>query len=364
MRTRSSSSARRPPNLRNAAYSPSAAIVLRTGAEQQEAGHPTPATRLASSGPSIHRIDRVATAPGGPGRAQPDRAGPLERRASRTTTPASTRPPPGPAACSRAAASAARAARAGGSRRRRARPWTGRGPAGTRRAPSPARPPTPAPAPPRARPPPAPPARRTRRHRPVERSLPVHPVRPQEAVDLGDVHPAQQRRVAREVRDPVGRDAPDPLVHPADLVDRGGRVVDGGERRHREERAGPGQPAPRVAAVARVRRDRRHRRRVQGLQEQGAHAADEHRGVAVHRPDRRARRVPPRSGRPVDPFAAGQPVGSGDAQEQGGAGAVTDGRERGSRPHPAAVRLGSAPARRRGWPARRRARCPGPPRDP
>ena len=50
-------------------------------------------------------------------------------------------------------------------------------------------------------------------------------MRPQEAVDLGHVHPAQQVRVGGGVRRAVGQLADDPLVDPADDVDRLLRVL-------------------------------------------------------------------------------------------------------------------------------------------
>ena len=82
-----------------------------------------------------------------------------------------------------------------------------------------------------------------------------------------------------------------------------------------KKRAGPGEPAPHVAAVAGVLGDGAHRGRVQGLQHQRAQPADEHRGVAVHARDRAVRREPARPRRPVDPLPLAIAVRSRDPLE-------------------------------------------------
>ena len=107
----------------------------------------------------------------------------------------------------------------------------------------------------------------------------------EEAVDLGDVDPAQQVGVARGVRPSVGGGPTDPLVDGADPGDDRLGVLDGAERGGREEGAGALQPAPRVALVARVGGHPGHGQRVQRLHEQRPDATDEHRGVGVDPPD-------------------------------------------------------------------------------
>lgn len=81
------------------------------------------------------------------------------------------------------------------------------------------------------------------------------------------------------------------------MVDGALRVVGGAERGGREEGARPLQPAPRVTAVVGVLRDRDHGLRVQRLEQQRAKAAGEHRGVAVHPPDRAVSGEPARARR-------------------------------------------------------------------
>ena len=55
---------------------------------------------------------------------------------------------------------------------------------------------------------------------------------------------------------------------------------------------------------------------VQGLQQHGADAADEHRGVAVHARDRAVRLEPARPGRAVDARRVLRAVRPGDPEEQ------------------------------------------------
>ncbi len=131
----------------------------------------------------------------------------------------------------------------------------------------------------------------------VEGGAAVDGVCPEEAVDLGDVDPAQQVRVGGGVRRAVGHLAGHPAVDRAHDVDRLLGVLLVTEGRHGEEATGAVEATPHVTAVAGVLRDRPHRRRVQRLQEQGAHAADEHGGVAVHLGDRAAGLEPARAPR-------------------------------------------------------------------
>ena len=119
----------------------------------------------------------------------------------------------------------------------------------------------------------------------VQRLGAVAVVGAQEAVDLGHVHPAQQVRVGRGVRTPVGGGAGDAAVDGPHDADGAVGVLDRAERRLGQEGAGALQASPRVAAVAGVLVDGRHRQRVQRLQQQRPDAADEHRRVAVHGAD-------------------------------------------------------------------------------
>ena len=67
-------------------------------------------------------------------------------------------------------------------------------------------------------------------------------------------------------------------MHAVDLVDGGLRLGDGAEGRGADEGRGPAQPAQRVLLVAGVLGHPRHGERVQRLEQQGAHAADQHGG--------------------------------------------------------------------------------------
>ena len=149
----------------------------------------------------------------------------------------------------------------------------------------------------------------------VERFGSVAVVGSQEAVDLGDVHPAEQVRVGRLVRSPVGRDTRDPAVHRSDDPDRAVGVLDRAERGLGEERAGALQASPGVALEAGVLVDGRHRQRVQRLQEQRADAADEHRRVTVHGADGVVRAEPARALGVQDALAPLRPLVAGDARE-------------------------------------------------
>ena len=153
-----------------------------------------------------------------------------------------------------------------------------------------------------------------------------------EAVGLGQVHPAEQVRVVAPARAAVGVGPGDELMDVPDVVDGALRVVGGAERGGGEEGARPLQPAPRVAAVVGVLRHRDHRLRVQRLQQQRAQAADEHRGVPVHPPDRAVGAEPawPRVGeeRPV-----GRPVKTRDPGEKRLAQAALQRARLGAHPH-------------------------------
>ncbi len=107
----------------------------------------------------------------------------------------------------------------------------------------------------------------------------------QEAVDLGDVHPAQQVRVRGAVGLTVGGRAAHRLVdgsHPVTgFLRASGRPV-GGDG---QEGTGPLQPSPRISAEPRMPGHGGHGQRMERLEQQGRQTADEHRGVPVHPPD-------------------------------------------------------------------------------
>ena len=130
----------------------------------------------------------------------------------------------------------------------------------------------------------------------------------QEAVDLGDVDPAQQVWVVGAVRAAVGGGAVDGAMNGADAGDGAFGDVDRPEGGGGEELAGPLQAAPRIAAVAGVPGDAGHRQRVKGLQHEGPQTADEHRRVAVDRADRRIGGEPARPGSGEDPASDGSPA--------------------------------------------------------
>ena len=106
---------------------------------------------------------------------------------------------------------------------------------------------------------------------------PVAPRRGQEARHLGDVDERDQLGVVRGVCPPVGGDPLDPPVDALDLCHGGLSLGDGPEGRRPDERRRAPQPAQRVLLVARVLRHPGHGQGVQRLEEQRAHAADEHR---------------------------------------------------------------------------------------
>jgi glycosyl transferase family 87 len=96
----------------------------------------------------------------------------------------------------------------------------------------------------------------------VEPTRAIALISPQEAVDFGDMNPAEQMRVGSVVRPAVGRHATNPLMNRPDAGDHIFRVSGGTERGDRQKRAGALQPAKRVAAVARVRGHPGHRDRM------------------------------------------------------------------------------------------------------
>jgi hypothetical protein len=104
-------------------------------------------------------------------------------------------------------------------------------------------------------------------------------------------------------------------VDTPDAVDRVLRVVGGTERGGREEGTRPLQTAPWVVAVIGVLRDRDHGPRMQRLQQQRAKAADEHRGIGVHAPDRAVSSEPARS-RVVETRPVSRPLGTRDPGEK------------------------------------------------
>jgi len=150
----------------------------------------------------------------------------------------------------------------------------------------------------------------------VQRVGAEHLVCGEEAVDLRHVHPPQQVWVGGGVGPAVRRGAADPLVHVSNRGDHLLRVVAGAEGGDREEVAGALQPAPGVTLEARVLRDTCHRQRVQRLEQQCPDPADEHRGVAVHPPDRTVLGEPPLPGRGMDPVTSPWPLLASDTAEQ------------------------------------------------
>jgi hypothetical protein len=130
------------------------------------------------------------------------------------------------------------------------------------------------------------------------------------------MHPAQQVGIVSPVRLAVGRGAGDVLMDMAHPVDGALRVLGGAVRGSRQERADALQPAPGIGAVIGVLRDRDHGQRVQGLEQQRAEAAGEHRGVTVDPPDGTVRREPARSGRAVEALAVSGALRAGDPGEE------------------------------------------------
>jgi hypothetical protein len=119
-------------------------------------------------------------------------------------------------------------------------------------------------------------------------------------------------------------------AHPVDgALCVGGRA----ECRHREERTGPLQPAPRIAAVVGVLGDAGHRQRVKRLQQQCPQAADEHRGICVYPPDRTVFAEPARPRRFVDPRPVGRSIRAGNHAEQAAAQRLAHGAEIGQHRH-------------------------------
>ena len=111
---------------------------------------------------------------------------------------------------------------------------------------------------------------------PVEWLLAESSVGIEEAVNLGNVHPAQQVRIVRVIPTTITCDAVDERVHVADAVDRSLCFFGRAERGDGEEVSRALESAPRIVAVIGVLGDPGHGERVQRLNEQCAQPADEH----------------------------------------------------------------------------------------
>ncbi len=115
-------------------------------------------------------------------------------------------------------------------------------------------------------------------------------MRGKKAADFGDVHPAQQVRVAGGIRTTVRRRAGDVQVNGAHLVDQPVGVLCGAVGGAGQKLPGTPQPAEHVLAKTGMVPDTRQRQRMQRLQHQRADAADQHAGeVAMHLPAHRLR---------------------------------------------------------------------------
>ncbi len=159
----------------------------------------------------------------------------------------------------------------------------------------------------------------------VQRLGPEPGVRAQEAVRLRDMHPGQQVRIRGGIGTAVRRRPADPTVDRPDPLGRRLGVAGPAERGDGEEVAGALQPSPRVAAVAGMRVHARHGQRVQGLEQQGADAAHEHRGVAVHSLDGAVLGEPAVTLGLVDDPAMVRSFGTGHPLEDGRADTAPDG---------------------------------------
>ena len=135
----------------------------------------------------------------------------------------------------------------------------------------------------------------------------------------------EQVRVVGVVRRAVGHRAVHAVVDRADDVDRLLGVLGGAERGDREVAAGPGEPAPHVAAVARVLGDRGHRLRLHRLEQ---HRPDARRRTSTRRRARRVIGLPGGNQRgPGVPWMRSRCVGAvrpGHAQEQRPAESLAD----------------------------------------
>ena len=117
------------------------------------------------------------------------------------------------------------------------------------------------------------------------RPAPVAVVGGEEGVHLDGVHPHEQLRVLGRIclaGDRVG--AVDVLVDGLHDAAGGLRLLHRAVGRRHDVLDGALQPAPRVGAVVAVLLDAGHGQRVQSLDQQGAHAADEHGGVGMDTP--------------------------------------------------------------------------------
>lgn len=116
--------------------------------------------------------------------------------------------------------------------------------------------------------------------------LSVSVVGSEETVQLGNVDPRQQVWVVGRVGPPVTSGPDNVLVHTVDHVDSGLGLRCRSERRGCQEISRALQAPPRVAPIVGELGDSRHCERVQRLEEQCAHPADEHRRVGMHAPNR------------------------------------------------------------------------------
>ena len=116
----------------------------------------------------------------------------------------------------------------------------------------------------------------------------------EKAVDFCDMDPSKQVRIVGGIRPAVWSATDDTPVHPMHHVDRSLGLGRRTERGGREKVSGSLQPPPRIASIVGVLSDSGHRQRMQRLEQQCSHPADEHRGVTVHPADRSVVVEPPR----------------------------------------------------------------------
>ena len=107
----------------------------------------------------------------------------------------------------------------------------------------------------------------------------------EEAIELGDVYPLEQMRIVCCVGLAVRRNAFHPAMHAMHPIDGALGLRRGAEGGGGEEVGSALESPPRIVTVVGVLCHAGHRQRVQGLEEQCAHAADEHRGVGMHPSD-------------------------------------------------------------------------------
>ena len=115
-----------------------------------------------------------------------------------------------------------------------------------------------------------------------KRCGPIPVVRGEEAVDLADVDPAQQMRIAGRVGATVQGHPAHTAVDLTDAGDRFLRRCGWAESGRRQEVGRALEAAPRVFAIVGMVGNTSHRQRMQRLQQQRTQAANEHRRVGVH----------------------------------------------------------------------------------